>query len=55
MHVGSSEETVSGTRVIPETADGCRTLAPCRGTGVHNPAHNTYTLKCEEPLYQPAQ
>ena len=36
MHVGSSEETVSGTRVIPEAADGCRVLAPCRGTGAKN-------------------
>ena len=36
MHVGSSEETVSETRVIPETADGCRVLAPCRGTRARN-------------------
>ena len=37
MHVGSPEETVSETRVIPEPEDGCRVLAPCRGTGARNP------------------
>ena len=28
---------------------------PLPGHDTPNPAHNTYTLKCEEPLYQPAQ
>ena len=28
---------------------------PLPGHDTPNPAHNTHTLKCEEPLYQPAQ
>lgn len=52
MHVGSSEETVSGTRVIPEAADGCRVLAPCRGTGIRNSGRQAEkTFKQMSPSY----
>ena len=52
MHVSSSEETASGTRVIPEATDGCRVLAPCRGTGIRNSGRQAEkTFKQVPPSY----